>query len=78
MISLAARAEMSFAWRQCARLLCGTEERGHADARPGGESFQGSCAKSCPLGLVFPQQRIYIEFTNADGAMWGWNGGTFG
>jgi phenylpyruvate tautomerase PptA (4-oxalocrotonate tautomerase family) len=22
--------------------------------------------------------RIYIEFTNADGALWGWNGGTFG
>lgn len=22
--------------------------------------------------------RIYIEFTNVEGAFWGWNGGTFG
>jgi hypothetical protein len=29
-------------------------------------------------GLGVPAQRIYIEFTNADGALWGWNGGTFG
>lgn len=28
------------------------------------------------LGVV--QDRIYIEFTNADGALWGWNGETFG
>jgi hypothetical protein len=25
-----------------------------------------------------PQDRIYIEFTNADGALWGFDGGTFG
>jgi len=29
-------------------------------------------------GLGVSSERIYIEFTNADGAMWGWNGGTFG
>jgi phenylpyruvate tautomerase PptA (4-oxalocrotonate tautomerase family) len=23
------------------------------------------------------KERIYIEFTDAQGAMWGWNGGTF-
>lgn len=28
--------------------------------------------------LGVPQNRIYIEFTNATGAMWGWNGSTFG
>jgi phenylpyruvate tautomerase len=28
------------------------------------------------LGL--PRDRIYIEFTNADGALWGFDGGTFG
>ena len=28
-------------------------------------------------GLVVPADRIYIEFTNADGALWGWNGTTF-
>jgi phenylpyruvate tautomerase len=28
--------------------------------------------------LVVPRDRIYIEFTNADGALWGFDGGTFG
>lgn len=28
--------------------------------------------------LGVPQSRIYIEFTDARGAMWGWNGSTFG
>jgi phenylpyruvate tautomerase len=28
------------------------------------------------LGL--PRDRIYIEFTNADGSLWGFDGGTFG
>jgi phenylpyruvate tautomerase len=27
--------------------------------------------------LEVPPQRIYIEFTRAEGSMWGWNGGTF-
>jgi phenylpyruvate tautomerase len=28
--------------------------------------------------LGIPQNRIYIEFNDAKGSMWGWNGGTFG
>lgn len=28
--------------------------------------------------LGVPTNRIYIEFADADGAMWGWNGSTFG
>lgn len=28
--------------------------------------------------LGVPINRIYIEFTDAKGAMWGWNGSTFG
>ncbi|MEB3311549.1 MAG: phenylpyruvate tautomerase MIF-related protein [Snowella sp.] len=27
--------------------------------------------------LNVPKNRIYIEFTNATGSMWGWNGATF-
>ena len=30
------------------------------------------------LALAVPRDRIYIEFTNADGALWGFDGGTFG
>jgi phenylpyruvate tautomerase len=29
-------------------------------------------------GLRVAADRIYIEFTNADGALWGWDGSTFG
>ena len=28
--------------------------------------------------LGVPKNRTYIEFADAAGAMWGWNGGTFG
>ena len=28
--------------------------------------------------LGVPKNRVYIEFVDAAGAMWGWNGGTFG
>lgn len=28
--------------------------------------------------LGVPKNRTYIEFADAQGAMWGWNGGTFG
>lgn len=28
--------------------------------------------------LGVPKNRVYIEFADANGAMWGWNGGTFG
>lgn len=28
--------------------------------------------------LGVPKNRVYIEFADAAGAMWGWNGGTFG
>lgn len=27
--------------------------------------------------LGISKERVYIEFANANGAMWGWNGGTF-
>jgi phenylpyruvate tautomerase PptA (4-oxalocrotonate tautomerase family) len=29
-------------------------------------------------GLRLPPDRVYIEFTSADGALWGWNRTTFG
>ncbi|MEB3831926.1 phenylpyruvate tautomerase MIF-related protein [Phormidium sp. CCY1219] len=28
--------------------------------------------------LAVPENRIYIEFSDAKGSMWGWNGSTFG
>jgi phenylpyruvate tautomerase len=31
----------------------------------------------CHDHLKIPQNRVYIEFADAPGAMWGWDGGTF-
>lgn len=31
----------------------------------------------CKKELDVPEDRIYIEFSSAEGAMWGWNGRTF-
>jgi len=41
-----------------------------------GLSAQLCQALSGALGV--PADRIYLEFTNADGALWGWDGTTFG
>lgn len=38
---------------------------------------QDFCAK-IETALGVPQNRTYIEFADAAGAMWGWNGTTFG
>jgi phenylpyruvate tautomerase len=42
------------------------------------EALSGTLSSELARGLGVPLDRIYIEFTNADGAMWGWNGSTFG
>jgi phenylpyruvate tautomerase len=38
---------------------------------------QDFCAK-IQAALGVPTNRTYIEFADAEGAMWGWNGRTFG
>lgn len=38
---------------------------------------QEFCAQ-LETALGVPKNRTYIEFADAPGAMWGWNGGTFG
>jgi phenylpyruvate tautomerase PptA (4-oxalocrotonate tautomerase family) len=38
---------------------------------------QDFCAK-IQAALGIPPNRTYIEFADAPGAMWGWNGSTFG
>jgi phenylpyruvate tautomerase len=46
-----------------------------------GAQVEALSAKLCDelaATLGIPAQRIYVEFTNADGALWGWNGTTFG
>lgn len=46
---------------------------------PGAETGRLSAALSDLVGqaLGVPRDRIYIEFADASGPMWGWNGATF-
>lgn len=46
---------------------------------PGNKTGEFSAALTALLGehLGLPADRIYIEFADARGSMWGWNGGTF-
>jgi len=41
------------------------------------EALSGKLCAELAAGLRVPADRIYIEFTSADGAMWGWDGSTF-
>ena len=77
MISLAARAEMSFAGSSAP--ACYAELKNVGTLTPGqAKNLSKVLCQELSSGLGVPSERIYIEFTNADGAMWGWNGGTFG
>jgi phenylpyruvate tautomerase PptA (4-oxalocrotonate tautomerase family) len=42
------------------------------------EALSGQLCQTLTAALGVPPDRIYIEFTNADGALWGWDGTTFG
>lgn len=47
----------------------------------GGHKTKAMSADFCAHleeALGVPRTRIYIEFADAQGSMWGWNGGTFG
>jgi phenylpyruvate tautomerase PptA (4-oxalocrotonate tautomerase family) len=77
MISLTARAEMSFAGNSAP--ACYAELKNVGALTPGqAKNLSKVLCQELSSGLGVPSERIYIEFTNADGAMWGWNGGTFG
>ena len=46
-------------------------------AQPAVERLSDLLCTQLARGLALPRDRIYLEFTNADGALWGWNGSTF-
>jgi phenylpyruvate tautomerase len=77
MVSLAPRVEMTFAGSTAP--ACYVELKNVGTLSPGRieELSQTLCAEIA-RGLGVPADRIYIEFTNVDGALWGWNGSTFG
>jgi phenylpyruvate tautomerase len=77
MVGLAPRLEMSFAGSRepaCYAELKNVGELEQDKVEHLSEVLCDAIAKA----LAVPRDRIYIEFTNADGALWGFDGGTFG
>jgi phenylpyruvate tautomerase PptA (4-oxalocrotonate tautomerase family) len=76
MVALEPRAEMLFGGTTAPACYAelknvGTLEPAHV------ERLSELLAAALARGLGVAKDRVYIEFTNADGALWGWNGSTF-
>jgi phenylpyruvate tautomerase len=76
MISLAPRPEMSFGGTSAPACYAELKNVGTFSADEAERLSKILCAE-LSHGLGVAEDRIYIEFTNADGGLWGWNGGTF-
>jgi phenylpyruvate tautomerase len=77
MVGLAPRMAMSFAGSRepaCYAELKNVGRLSHDKV----EQLSGALCDAIAKGLGLQRNRIYIEFTNADGALWGFDGGTFG
>jgi phenylpyruvate tautomerase len=76
MVLLQPHAEMSFGGTT--RPACFAELKNVGTLSPQRvEQLSALLCAELAGALAVDKDRIYIEFTNADGALWGWNGGTF-
>ena len=77
MVAFEPRARMSFGGTSAPACYAELKNVGHLDAARVASLSETLCS-ALAGGLGVAKDRIYIEFTNADGAYWGWNGETFG
>ena len=77
MVGLAPRMDMSFAGSREPACYAELKNVGRLSADKV-EKLSAILCDAIAKALALPRDRIYIEFTNADGAMWGFDGGTFG
>ena len=77
MVGLAPRMAMSFAGSREPACYAELKNVGQLPDDQIEHLSQDLCV-AIAKALALPQDRIYIEFTNADGALWGFDGGTFG
>ena len=77
MVGLAPRMDMSFAGSREPACYAEFKNVGRLPEEKIEHLSQILC-EAIARALSLPQDRIYIEFTNADGALWGFDGGTFG
>jgi hypothetical protein len=77
MVLVNPRPDMTFGGSSAA--ACYAELKNVGELSPAEvEALSRTLCAELAAGLRVPADRIYIEFTNADGALWGWNGSTFG
>ncbi len=77
MVSLTPRATMSFGGSRAPACYAELKNVGTLSGERVEQLSEILCA-AIAKALSLPKDRIYIEFTNADGALWGFDGGTFG
>ena len=77
MVGLAPRLQMSFAGSREPACYVELKNVGQLEAEKV-EHLSEILCDAIAKALVVPRNRIYIEFTNAEGALWGFDGGTFG
>jgi len=77
MVGLAPRMDMSFAGSREPACYAELKNVGRLSADKV-EKLSAILCDAIAKALALPRDRIYIEFTNADGALWGFDGGTFG
>ena len=77
MVGLTPRLEMSFAGSREPACYAELKNVGQM-SRDKVERLSELLCDAIAKALSLPRDRIYIEFTNADGALWGFDGGTFG
>lgn len=75
MVALEAGATMAFAGSAAPLAYLELKSIGLPQPRTG--AFSRALCELVGAGLGIPAERIYIEFTDAEGALWGWNGTTF-
>jgi len=77
MVGLAPKLDMSFAGSR--EPACYAELKNVGELPPEKvEHLSEILCDAIAKALGVARDRIYIEFTNADGALWGFDGGTFG
>ena len=78
MVALTARAEISFGG-DAQTPACYAELKNVGTLSPTRvAALSRTLCAAIGRELGVPEDRVYIEFTNADGGLWGWNGETFG
>jgi 2C-methyl-D-erythritol 2,4-cyclodiphosphate synthase len=77
MVSLVPRTTMSFSGSREPACYAELKNVGTLSAEKVEQLSQVLCTVIAKA-LALPEDRIYIEFTNADGALWGFDGSTFG